>query len=338
MVFGSLVFGYEGNASIGNASEPTTKNQPTNKPRRPPFLLYSTPMRRFLLSCSCLLLLAACGHNEIPLPTGPQRVSGTLERASLSRIRRGTHLLRQHGEAMYLVESRTVSLGTLEGKEVELEGVIEANTDPEALPVLVAEKVLRGGAEQTRRWSLQGLEVSIAVPRSWEAEFQRGGAAFRASGSAVTMLRVLKETSDVLPFNFETFTAEPESGLRLTPLVLNARRAAALLDEGEQRWSVHVDLGTAASGGRKHVLSLVFPLDPTRTTSVQVEEFRRIIDSIRFDGSVSSRPRTSVPSSGTGAAGGNGKPCGGSAGILCPAGFYCQVTDLETGVGLCRKM
>lgn len=33
-----------------------------------------------------------------------------------------------------------------------------------------------------------------------------------------------------------------------------------------------------------------------------------------------------------------GAPCGGTAGILCPLGFYCEITDFKEGIGRCVKL
>jgi hypothetical protein len=33
-----------------------------------------------------------------------------------------------------------------------------------------------------------------------------------------------------------------------------------------------------------------------------------------------------------------GKPCGGTAGILCPPGEYCEISNFKENIGRCRKI
>jgi len=64
------------------------------------------------------------------------------------------------------------------------------------------------------------------------------------------------------------------------------------------------------------------------------EEWLNMLNSVVLNNKRGAVPTT--PSTGTGGVG--GMPCGGTAGILCPTGFYCDVTHLEENVGVCRRM
>src|SRR3989339_839294 len=106
-----------------------------------PFSCYHGAMNRRTLAFTALLFLlplVGCWKEPIqPLPLGQQTVSGLIKPASISVIRRGTHVLIQGGEEIAYLESATVDLGEFEGRTVDVSGTYEANTDPDALPVIV---------------------------------------------------------------------------------------------------------------------------------------------------------------------------------------------------------
>jgi hypothetical protein len=268
-----------------------------------------------------------------PLPQGVQNLSGILQPSDISLKRRGTHVLLQNGVPVYDVESSTVNLREIEGRPVVLQGTYAYNTDADALPVFVVQKVIRGATEQLRAWSVPAFGITIQLPRSWTGVIKPGSAVFTLSGSALPALRIGKETSAVLPFDFLTFTSG-SSSIRLEPLVLDSHRAVAVLGEDPNSWNVHVDLGLVAPGRKeKNVLTFAFALDPTYSQEEQLQSLHHMVQTLSF--SVSSA--ASVVPSGTGA-NANGIPCGGTAGILCPAGFYCAIADVQTDSGRCRHM
>jgi hypothetical protein len=62
----------------------------------------------------------------------------------------------------------------------------------------------------------------------------------------------------------------------------------------------------------------------------------RIIRGLRFSSSSSA---TAVYQGGSGAVTSvAGIPCGGAAGILCPSGQYCEITDSASNIGRCRAV
>jgi hypothetical protein len=63
-------------------------------------------------------------------------------------------------------------------------------------------------------------------------------------------------------------------------------------------------------------------------------EFRRFLQSVIFQKKSSSSAATTMSGSNASA----GIPCGGTAGILCPAGQYCEITDSATNIGRCRSV
>ena len=187
-----------------------------------------------LIALATVLLIAGCGPREAPLPAGLQNIRGQLRRADISLTRRGTHELVQNDVAVYLVESPTVNLHQLEGKEVELQGMLERNSDPAALPVLVVTSIVGGQAESMRAWSIPGLGISFEAPRSWTGDIANSVAQFTVSGSTVPVLRVLREETTALPFNFRSLSAS-DTELKLTPVGRYAQRR-----RGREREARHV--------------------------------------------------------------------------------------------------
>jgi hypothetical protein len=71
-----------------------------------------------------------------------------------------------------------------------------------------------------------------------------------------------------------------------------------------------------------------------------VQSVLHILKSIIFTNTSSSGSGTvKVTGTGTGVgpAATPGSPCGGVAGILCPSGSYCAISDQVLGIGVCRQ-
>lgn len=284
--------------------------------------------------CFSLFALSACTDTPGPLPQGTQTLKGTLARAEISLRRRGTHLLLQDGQPLYYVESSKVSLHPYEGKEIVLQGVLEYNTEAKALPVLVVDKVI-GGDEKPKVWNVPSLGISFSVPDTWKGNVQASSVQFTLSGSLTSVALISMVDASVLPFNFQSLTAS-SSTLTLRPLVIGTYKAVSIVREERNNHTVYIDVGAKD----KRFLAFSFALMRTRPLQVQVDEQLRIVQSLSVSSSSArSSVRTSVSGSANGSASNaQGKPCGGPAGILCPAGYFCQVTDAVTDIGVCKKI
>jgi hypothetical protein len=257
-------------------------------------------------------LLSGCGENVLPpLPSGDQTVTGILRAAELSAVRRGSFLINQEGVNVYYAESSLVNLRAYEDKQVTLRGVLEHNTDPEDLPVLVVGTIV-DVEETVEEHVLSGLRMSLEAPRTWKLLKREGKFQFRLSEEdADPILVVWNEEGNLLPDG-------------AVPIVVNATRASRMIDElsGTQLISVKRD-GV--------ILMLRFsPGDRINADRLR-EEFLAVLKSIEL----TAKYIDTGPSIGTGSL---STPCGGSAGILCPAGFFCDVQSFEDNVGKCRKI
>ncbi|MDD5025765.1 MAG: hypothetical protein PHH13_00100 [Candidatus Peribacteraceae bacterium] len=273
----------------------------------------------FLVGFLCitsLLTLSACGKPPLPeLPIGEQTVTGFLIPASLSVVRRGSHILRQSGMDITYVESKTVNLSAYDGQEVTLKGVYELNTDPSDLPVLVVAK-MDGVAQSTYRIPLSNLRTSLEVPFTWKMAQTATGTVFTVSGSSTPLLVVTESIAG----------PTPPKGFAIVVGSLPAIRG---IDEvtGQEVVSFLRDT---------RVLSFRFSARGLPDEEQRKSEWLAALKTVSVDGLSSS---TSSLSSGATQSGSSvGIPCGGTAGILCPLGYFCDITDVAENIGKCRTV
>ena len=272
----------------------------------------------FLL-VTALFLNTACTREDAgpaPLPQGVQVLTGTLLRTDLSLIRRGTHVLRIASKDAYYVESSQVNLRRYEGKEIVIEGTLEQNTEPTDLPVLITSDVLQVIQEEWKKWDLPSVGLSLETPDDWRGIDRNGRAGFRVPEWADPVFSIDKEEE-----------VDTTGG---TPMVLDSKRAMQLHSEdtGEQR--VILEWNEDAY--------LVFSFTPGAHPDADTlrEDWLAILQSVRFTDAKS--PDTPRTSSGATRSDGLGQPCGGPAGVLCPAGLYCDIENLEENIGVCKQL
>lgn len=236
-------------------------------------------------------------------------------------------------------ESSTVNLRAIERLEVEFEGILERNTDPKEAPVFVVQKVLSGGAEQMRPWTIPALNLTVSLPKSWKGSIKGGSASFTASGFTAPVLSITTKkiaASSLQPL----YGPLAVSAAAEEVLVVGLRKATVDSDEASEAWVVRVH---PSSGGTAETI-FTFALRPAVPVASQVILYRNILKTVTFTASpsVSSRSASSAlpaRSSASSVAGsraeGEGAACGGVAGILCPRGLYCKITDPVSESGVC---
>ncbi|MBT4120285.1 MAG: hypothetical protein HOG89_01545 [Candidatus Peribacter sp.] len=267
----------------------------------------------FLLSVLSVTLLSSCGGTVLPpLPGGEQTVTGILKAAELSAVRRGSHIIEQEGVDVYYAESSLINLREYQTKRVTLRGNFEHNTNPEDLPVLVAESVV-DVEETSEEHVLSVIGVTLTTPVQWRLVKREGKYQFH-----------LEEEDDgaLLTVWQEVGTLLPDGGV---PIVVDATRATRLIDDLS---GTHI----VAVKREGKILHLRFSPGTRANADRLREDFIEVLNSIELKSTGSSG---SNPSFGTGSL---GTPCGGSAGILCPEGSFCDVQSFEDNVGKCRKL
>lgn len=273
-------------------------------------------MRRCFL-CACFFFLISCTvAPELPvLPEGPQTLTGTVVPTTISTARRGMYVLKAAGKDLAYLESATVNLREFEGRSTALRGHYERNIDPEDLPVLVVESIV-SSEESVRPWSSSQLALSADVPTRWGVSGTGSAMAFIPVGSLHPIVSLSMMADKPMP-----------SGITMS---VGGAKAIRFLDElsGEQRIAVE------RSGG---YLELAFTPQREDDLATARSEWLAFLRSLRIGGAVGvGSSRAAVSSASTGIR--EGQPCGGLAGILCPAGFYCAITDLEQNIGVCKTI
>jgi hypothetical protein len=276
---------------------------------------------RLLAIAGFSIVFASCGGNadvQVQLPTGTQIMTGTLLPAEISLLRRGTHVLQIDGIDVYFVESETENLRRFERKPVVLEGTLSFNVDPSFLPVLEVSRVLDVLEEQRKEWEVRSLGLRLQTPETWEGTVEEGKISLRAPGGTGSVVTV------------EQMDQSPVDLTNAMPIVVGNARGLRIIDE--------------ATGGQIVVLErpkgvIVFSFTPDAPD--RAERLRQDWLSLLTDVIITSS-NSPVQATGSGALTGSGSTggvfCGGPAGILCPAGFYCDITHLQENIGVCRGL
>lgn len=266
-----------------------------------------------LLSVLSVTLLSSCGGSVLPpLPNGEQTVTGILKAAELSAVRRGSHIIEQEGVDVYYAESSLINLREYQTKRVTLRGNFEHNTNPEDLPVLVAESVV--DVEETSiEHVLSIIGVTIETPVQWKLVKREGKYQFHLEEDTdEALLVVWQEDGELLP----------DGGI---PIVVDATRATRFIDDLSGTHIVSVKR-------KDKILHLQFSPGTRANADRLYEDFIEVLNSVELKSATTDDPDVSF---GTGAL---GVPCGGSAGILCPEGSFCDVQSFDDNVGKCRKL
>jgi len=271
-----------------------------------------TAVLMFIASLS--FLLASCGRKEplTPLPEGLQTISGVLNKTGLSPVRRGTHVIIIEGIAVYLVESSKVDLHQYEGQMVSLKGALERNTDPKSLPVLVVEEVL-ASENDLMKWKFSEFAMEMETPSLWEAARSGETIQFFSEGSEKPVLTIYMESG--------------KESLEGFPVIIGGTQALRKIDDSTGAEYLYVARG---AGVINFIMNPQSVSDPNELKT----EWLKVLRSIKFGKSSAGADEPGPsPLNSTG----SGLFCGGSAGILCPPGYYCDVKDMEENIGVCER-
>jgi hypothetical protein len=252
------------------------------------------------------------------IPQGTQTLTGTLIPAELSLTRRGTHVLKVRDEEVAYAESASVNLRTYELIEVGVTGTFSHNTNPSDLPVFIVTS-LRAVEIPAVTVEAPSVGLSLRVPREWILQSFDDGVAFTLTGSSTPLLRVMRSSLTRLPQGTNLFVGGYD----------------AVRIEGEDGTQiVHLQAG-------RGIVTFTWTSDDDTQDAAFAQMLRTAV--VR---SVSSSQKTmtggflqlsSSPATGSAASYAGPRPCGGPAGILCPAGTYCAVNSPD-GVGTCQPL
>lgn len=271
------------------------------------------------LLLTTVLLLAACSSQPTVrgLSPGPFDGTGTLIPVEVSLIRRGTHALVVNGQSVSYLESKTVNLTAFEGQTVHVRGTVQPNTKPGDLPVLITESVDAPLNNQGLHiWNIPSMNLRIISPDTWKGVIEKGVVTFTlGEGAPLMTVRQQEGSGSELPNGTPFFVA----GQRSVRTTQKGSMAQEIFIEGDDGL-IHIDFDAGTQDPAKRL----------EEGQVLLAQFEQLVSTLTF----LKEGRTATIQSGSGA----GIPCGGSAGILCPAGFFCNITDTENQIGHCRSL
>jgi hypothetical protein len=222
------------------------------------------------------------------------------------------------GTTLCYVESKTENLASFEGQTVHIKGKVEANVKAEDLPVLVVESINAPLVDANLHiWNIPSMNLRIVTPSHWKGVLEKGVASFtlEEEGPPLMTVESLSESGSTLPEGTSFFIA--------------GRRSVRTTPKGQPKQDIYVSEMNSV---------IHFRFDPTEQKlastveegSVLLAQFEHVISSLQF--------LKDKQSTITATQSGSSVPCGGSAGILCPSGFFCNISDQTSMVGQCQKL
>ncbi|OGJ63159.1 hypothetical protein A3A67_01625 [Candidatus Peribacteria bacterium RIFCSPLOWO2_01_FULL_51_18] len=281
------------------------------------YILYLSRRISVAILISALIFLSSCTNKPpIDFRIGPAAATGTIIPVEVSLVRRGTHALAIDGETKFYLESKIENLRSYEGLSAFVRGRIETNVRSEDLPVMVVDFVKTAyGQESLHIWEIPALDLRIKAPDSWDAKIEKGIVTFYLKNEPRPLIVVSKTSSGSMP---------PGSSIYIA-----GRRAVRATQENNTVRDIYVEDSDSV---------INFHFDVSAQNSVKrVEEGQILIsqfDNLILSLGFLSDKNTPEPSAGSGSS----VPCGGSAGILCGAGYFCDITDTVENIGKCVKI
>ncbi len=263
-----------------------------------------------------VVIVSACTKDVVPVTTyGPLSATGTLIKAENSLIRRGTHILIVESEKKYYVESRTQNMTEFEGQTVNIEGALEANTSKSDLPVIVAMSVKRShGDEDLHRFEIPSLNLRIGVPQTWAGFIKNNTATFTLPGEENPLLTIRLMSGTTLPPGGSSIFLKNRRGTRISG---QGNVSDIYILEKDSLIEVHFD-----PTSQKRLAS-------EEDTAIIASQFERALGTISFLTDKETATKTTESGAVT--------TCGGAGGVLCPSGYFCNITDLTNQVGQCKE-
>lgn len=279
-----------------------------------------------------MMLLAGCrqpSSGTALFVPGPASATGTLVSAELSLHRRGTHMLMVNGKVHWYAESTTINLRTYEGMSVVLSGTLEANVSDDDLPVLVVDSVKQSLETEDRvRTDFPIIGLAMEHPAPWiHRAHSINGAEFLLPEESMPIMSLRSFSGTSLPQG-QSLYVRNRPATRIRSLASHIQEVYILDDTR----IIHITFDPLASGGPRsseelRLLNLAFERIIASITFLadNMQEQSSLATTMHSGSIVQERGEQT------------GTICGGSAGLLCSPGWYCEIQHLEDGTGTCRQ-
>ena len=272
----------------------------------------------FILALT-LTLIGCATKQPLPVPgdiLGMYSATGTIVATGSSLYRRGTHMLQMEGRDRFFLESKTLDLNQYKDAYVVVQGELVPNSHPRFLPVLQVESVLqveKPAHGDYQSYKASDLRLSLEAPRGWVSAVVRGQLTFRLSTENDPFIRIRQDESEFLP-----------EGL---PVRIGSRNGVRLVDQEANQHRIFVQQS------RQVVTTFIF-VPQGEDSALLRDAFYTMLRSVRFEEKEEEKTDEGEEEEFEG----SGQPCGGSAGVLCPGGEYCNVKEFDTGIGVCTRL
>lgn len=263
-------------------------------------------------------LLVGCGSPATPSKIstlGPITATGTVSATGTSLYRRGTHVLFMNGHPRFFLESKLIDLNEFQNVYAAVHGDLSPNTHVKFLPVIQVSSVDALDESQSsalQSYKIPSLSISLQAPASWKSLFTEKRLLFTLPTENMPFIAIEQIDAVKLP-----------EGI---PVRIDGRNGVRVTEEGSPVHRVYVK--------RLDGTVTLVTFGPKGANSLgERDAFYSLLATVRF-----SEQSASQGSSASDQIEGSMQPCGGPAGVLCPAGEYCEVKEMDTGIGTCRSL
>ena len=168
--------------------------------------------------------------------------------------------------------------------------------------------------ETVKEWLLPALGLTVEVPVAWERRSTAGKVHFHLPDTETPLITLYTQSRP-------TREEDLPKGVSIVIDGVPAVRQTNEESGGQTLYILQPE----------KLLVLDYAPPPAEAAENVRLDWLHMLSSITFERRIT--PKPTQPSSAVA-----GTACGGPAGILCPSGQYCEVTDVHSDIGVCKGL
>lgn len=259
----------------------------------------------------CLYILgflsSACTSSfSLPSNIVDTTIQGTLTSTPLDLVHSTTHIFTTDTGETFLTKSAHIFLRTYEHKKITILGTITYTKN--SLPILTITSVQDVLEPELVTNTLPTLGIKLSLPIEWQLYNEYDSVRLSNTSATGTLLKINKTSGTVLP-----------SGVLVQNTIIPIIHITT--ENGLSEYYIQSSVGII----RIQIVS--------QLPALLLEEFLSSITLLPVASSSSAPSSTSLNTSSA-----MGSVCGGTAGLLCQPGYFCNVTDTVTNIGRCKAL